>query len=175
MGEGQYHQRTSIIFRPGISDDEVEALMEPTPFARGSSREVYRVKENADCVVKKAISARPTSNMIEWFVWLGSADHPPLANVLGRCFALSESGRYLVMERLDDIDKGDYSVIPDVPLWLNDLKPDAFGKRHGTIKVRDYGVLKYDKLLKRKLGRPPAFAMNARTALFLDNLGGAKK
>ena len=158
-----------------MSDHDVEGLIEATPFAKGSSREVYRVKEHADRVVKKAISGRPTSNMIEWFVWLGSADHPLLANVLGHCFALSESGRYLVMQRLDDIDQKDYPKIPDVPVWLNDLKPSAFGKRDGIIKVRDYGVLNYDRLLNQTLGAPPAFAMNARTSEWLNNLGGIKK
>jgi hypothetical protein len=49
-------------------------------------------------------------------------------DAFGRVHAISTSGRYLMMERLDDIAKDDYPDSPDVPNWFNDNLPKNFGK-----------------------------------------------
>lgn len=153
-----------MIYERGMSDADIEAMIEAEPFASGTARVAYRLKNDSDAIVKKSIRPRHFSNIIEWAIWLGAENHPELAAILGRCHCLSVSGQYLVMERLDDISKEDYTLVPDVPVWFNDRKPSAFGKRDGVIKIRDYGLVSFDDLLNRDLVRPPAFAVNAQMA-----------
>ena len=155
------------MYRPNMSDAVIEAMIEAEPFGMGSARHVYAITGDPDHVVKKSVQSRPSSNMLEWTIWLGARNQPELAKVLGRCECLSDTGRYLIMERLDDISPADYANVPDVPAWFNDRKPSAFGKRDGPIKIRDYGLVMYDDLLNAILVRPPAFALSARTDALL--------
>ncbi|ABQ66560.1 hypothetical protein Swit_0189 [Rhizorhabdus wittichii RW1] len=151
-------------YRAVMSDQDFEALIDAAPFATGSARVAYEVPSDADVVVKKSKGAFAAANLIEWFVWRSAETQNALQAVLGRCLAISESGAYLMMERLDDITKDDYADVPDVPTWFNDPKPNAFGKRNGAIKIRDYGLGRMERLVVPDLTFPPAFAVNARTA-----------
>lgn len=161
-----------MIYEPIMPDAAIEAMIEAESFASGTARIVFRLKNDPNVIVKKSIGPRHYSNFVEWTIWLGAVNHPELAPILGRCHCLSTSGQYLIMERLDDINKNDYVMIPDVPVWFNDRKPDAFGKRDGVIKIRDYGMVSFDDLLNRDLVRPPAFAVNAQMAVRLQGLAG---
>ena len=79
------------------------------------------------------------SNWTEWNLWNQVAE-THLTNVMGRCFAISESGQYLVMERLDDLKPNDKENPVSCPSWVTDRKPSAFGlSANGQIKLRDYG------------------------------------
>jgi hypothetical protein len=151
-----------------MSDTDIEMLIEAEPFAKGTARHAYRMKSDPNAIVKKSIQPRNYSNFLEWTIWLGSEPHPQLENVLGRCHCLSVTGKYLIMERLDDIEKADYRLIRDVPAWCNDTKPSAFGKRDGVIKIRDYGMVHFSDLLNLSLVKPPAFALSARTQAVID-------
>lgn len=86
-----------------------------------------------------------------------------MIELLGTCFSISETGRYLIMECLTDINPDQYADVPEVPVWFDDPKPTAFGTDGNRIKIRDYGLVKLDQLLSSKTTFPPAFAMEART------------
>ena len=154
----------SLQYPPVMSDTAFQQIVAAQPFGSGTARIAYDVPSDGDVVVKKAIQAFPASNILEWTIWRSAAGNAALSKVLGACLAISESAQFLMMERLDDITKEDYADIPDVPVWFNDPKPIAFGKRHGVIKIRDYGLVRMDQLLVGELTFPPAFAMSARTA-----------
>lgn len=152
-----------------MSETDIEALIEPDPFERGTTRHAYRMKGDPNAIVKRSIRPRHYSNFLEWTIWLGSESHPQLEAVLGRCHCLSVTGEYLIMERLDDIGVEDYHLISDVPAWFNDKKPSAFGKRNGLVKIRDYGMVNFPDLLNRALVQPPAFALIAKTQGKIDS------
>jgi hypothetical protein len=110
-------------------------------FAHGSTREVYDAIGKPDVVIKKTIARTPVTNWREYLVW-EAARLGRWRNVLGEITAISESGSYLMMERLVDLTDADKAKPPDIPYWLNDLKPKNFGKTaSGLIKARDYGVV----------------------------------
>ena len=156
-----------MIYQKTMLDAEIDAMIEEEPIGHGTARVAYCLKNDPNSIVKKSVGSRHYSNILEWSIWLAAADHPELRSILGQCHCLSESGKYLVMERLDDINAEDYKLIPDVPVWFNDRKPSAFGKSGGVIKIRDYGMITYGEFLNRQLTKPPAFAVEARMkALF---------
>jgi hypothetical protein len=128
-------------------DSNVEQLIQHPPFARGTSREAFAVQTDPAVIVKRQIIRFPGANIIEWILW-NAVKKTPLAGVFAECLAISETGQYLIMERLDDLTKSDWINVPNVPGWLNDKKPSAFGKNsNGDIKVRDYAVVDLDQAL----------------------------
>ncbi len=150
-------------YLPLMTDQQFIQLLDHSAFGKGAARHAFRVPTDPDVVVKKTVRPHPGSNMTEWLIWqAAAAAQNNLREVLGRCISISESGTYLMMERLDDLNPSDYADIPDVPTWFNDPKPDAFGKRNGVIKIRDYGLVHLDKLVSEATTHPPAFAVNAR-------------
>ncbi len=159
-------------YETNMADADIEQLIESEPFATGTSRYAYNLKTDPDAVVKKSVLPRHLCNVLEWIIWRGAEKHDNLARVLGRCHCLSNTGQYLIMERLDDIVQDDHQMVPDLPEWCNDLKPSSFGKRGGLIKVRDYGSVDFEVLLNRTLVHPPAFAVNARVSARLKGAKG---
>lgn len=110
----------------------------------GSSRTVFVYVDDPQFVVKQSIVAPPTDNLIEWSVW-AYVRQTSLRKIFGNIVAVSTTGRYLIMERLETITLNDYGATPDVPTWLADVKPAAFGKSTaGVIKVMDYGSVKFE-------------------------------
>ena len=70
----------------------------------GGSREVFEVLDNADAVIKKMKQTYPGANVIELIIWnavRGGKCH----EAFGEVSAISETGRYLMMERLDDLSE----------------------------------------------------------------------
>lgn len=129
---------------------------------RGTSRDVYAVVDNDDVVVKESTLAFHYSNFVEWTVWhavvkagediMGNVPNSELKDLFAQCYAISESGRFLMMERLTGLTSEDRMppghVLPD---WLNDKKPSAFGKaRGGTVKIMDYGLVDFYSVLNPK-------------------------
>lgn len=146
-----------------MSDAEFEEIFDPAHFAKGKSRTAHFVPNDESVIVKRSISIFPGANFMEWFIWnAAAASSADSRNLLGECFSISETGRYILMERLDDINPADYPNIPKVPVWFDDPKPCAFGKSGDHIKIRDYGLVDSSKLLSTELDFPPAFAMEAR-------------
>ena len=83
-----------------------------------------------------------TSNRTEWFIWNEIENEPGVAATLGRCDAMSTSGRFLIMERLDDLTTPEERTLRRYPDWTTDHKTNAFGvNAKGEVKVRDYGMV----------------------------------
>jgi hypothetical protein len=96
----------------------------------------------------------PGANIKEFSVW-GSIRRGPYKDASGEVVAISESGKYLVMEKLVNIDQSEHHATPSLPDWVDDLKPINFGKTDaGRIKTRDYGLADVSPALnKAKTGR----------------------
>jgi hypothetical protein len=104
----------------------------------GGARRVYTVRNNPTVVIKQVHLPCTAPNFLEWFVWNWMKD-TDLHDYFGECRGISESGRYLMMERLDNIKDADYSATPTVPEWVRDVWYRSFGKNAaGAIKLRDY-------------------------------------
>jgi len=142
-----------------MSDAEFERLIDPNPFAMGTSRQTHNVIADRLVVVKKikdGYGGPNFPNYIEWFIW-SSVSETDLADVFGRCFAISTTGRYLMMERLDDISTADVPLTPLLPDWVKDIKGlTVFGKnQQGVVKVRDYALVKIGDALAQAPRRRP--------------------
>jgi hypothetical protein len=137
---------------PTLMDDETcrGLIMEPQ-IGRGGARVTFGVKDDPSVVIKKVHLPFVGANVIEWIIWAAVKD-TPLGMLFGECRSISETGRYLIMERLEDISESDYSSTPTMPNWLNDLKPSNFGKSaSGAIKLRDYATIQIGKQLAAAL------------------------
>lgn len=104
----------------------------------GTSRKVYEIPGHPEAVIKVGLN----SNFANWaefvvFATVGDEEEP----FLGTIQAISQSGKYLIMERLRDLTPDEH--LPDVPPWLTDIKRSSFGVSPlGTTKVRDYANIK---------------------------------
>jgi hypothetical protein len=128
---------------PVLPDALIEARLGDR-IAAGSFRTAYAFSDDANYVVKCANGAQAGDNQIEWQVWR-AVRKTALADSFGRIVAISESGRMLIMEKLDSITPADYALTPSTPAWLADVRPDSFGRSaSGVIKLRDFGSLKFD-------------------------------
>jgi hypothetical protein len=129
-----------------MPDEQLEALIENEPFAGGGGRAVYRVPTNQNVIIKKT-RGNFLFNYLEWLIW-NAIKSSWLASIFGECKTISPSGRFLMMEKLDDLADSDREHTPEVPDWLTDRKPCNFGKdAAGKIKVRDYGSIDLTDLL----------------------------
>jgi hypothetical protein len=119
---------------PHAPDQQFEALIqaEQEPLGTGSSREVFSLPGRADAIMKVSINSN-AANWAEFTVYHALNDQ----SLFGRIVSISESGKYLIMECLDDVPGT--GQLPGVPEWFTDRKRENFGiDADGTIKVRDY-------------------------------------
>jgi hypothetical protein len=108
----------------------------------GGARRVFAVDNDGTRVIKEVHLPFVGGNLVEWFIWCGIQD-TTLRDCFGECHAISESGRYLFMERLDDIGPADYPDTPAIPEWVGDVRPRCFGRNAaGKIKLRDYNSVR---------------------------------
>lgn len=131
----------------------------------GQTRKVYGVAGHDDLVIKESKVAFPDANFTEWTVWhalvkmqediLGNVPNAELQLLFAQCFAISETGRYLMMERLAKLTAEEQQPAGHkLPLWLNDKKKSAFGKAQGgQIKVMDYGIVNFYSVLNPENSR----------------------
>ena len=132
---------------PVMSDAECQALISAPELGRGGARTVYPVDDDGCAVIKKINVPFVGANVMEWHIWCAIRD-TDLAPSFGQCKAISESGRFLVMERLDDISESDRSDTPAMPQWVGDVWWNNFGKNHqGQIKMRDYANVALGEVL----------------------------
>lgn len=139
-----------------MPDAEIERHIDrDSGYVEGTTRRVFGVNGDPETIIKEA-KVFHLANMIEWIVWyslvkmgediVGNTTNTSLINSFGRCWAISTSGKYLVMERLYDLSPDD--KVPNTPVWLNDRKRSAFGRdRNGNVKVRDYGMVEFYSVL----------------------------
>lgn len=124
-----------------ILDDSVFAPLMGAPVGTGSTRVALAYQDHPDLVIKVGFRHAQSGNWTEWNLWHQIKDQVTLAPLFGECFAMSANGRFLVMERLDDLtnDKATKRLCPP---WVTDRKRSAFGiNQKGEIKLRDYGQL----------------------------------
>ena len=141
-------------------DTYFENLLDGEAIAEGTTRRVYAVKGRGDVVIKKTKTPWPGTNIIEWTVWnalqqmgediLGNNPNLDLKNLFATCLEISETGRFLMMERLTALDQSDRVEMAKFPDWLNDKKPNAFGKVGDKIKVMDYAGVDFYAVLNPK-------------------------
>jgi hypothetical protein len=144
------------------SDDELERLVNRNnKLGEGGARCVYAVLDRPHLVITESKGLFHSSNFVEWTVWcalkkmaddiMGNERNLELQNLFASCFAISHSARFLVMERLGELDNADVLVPSKYPDWLNDKKRSAFGKtEEGQIKVLDYGSVDFYRALNPK-------------------------
>ena len=123
---------------PNAADSQFSRLRGDSIGQPGTSREVYSIRDAPDVVLKVS---RLESNVVNWreiVAWHMYGEE-------GQCGTLhswSRSGKYLVMERLDDIDLDAFRAFR-WPEWVTDRKPSNLGRSSaGVVKVRDYAWMK---------------------------------
>ena len=132
---------------PLMSDAECQALISAPELGKGGARTVYPVDGDPEAVIKKINLQFVGANVMEWHIW-SAIRNTELAPSFGQCKAISESGRFLVMERLDDISESDRPKTPSMPEWVGDVWWKSFGQDHqGKIKIRDYANVDLGELL----------------------------
>lgn len=136
-----------------VPEAEIEANIGSLLSDRGSSRKVYLFKGNDDWVIKEGRSPPFAANQKEWQIWREIVG-TEMADIFAECHAISTTGKYLVMERLNP-DLGNKER-PDTPVWLTDRKASCLGvSSKGTVKVLDYGQSNDFKDLRSKAPLQP--------------------
>lgn len=129
---------------PRESDDAIFEQLCGSQFAAGMHRTVHPVIGHPELVMKVARDGH-FANWCEYLVGSSLEEHSPEYKV-GRVASISATGKYLMMERLNDLNCSLAGVT--IPQWLNDRKPSAFGMdNQGQIKLRDYGMINLGKWL----------------------------
>jgi len=111
-------------------------------FNKGMHRIAHHVKGFPDLVMKVSRD----STFANWCEYLVSNSlqgrSEPVAGLVGKVRSISETGKYLIMERLDDVSRSLSGI--QYPVWLNDgFKRSAYGMTtSGDVKIRDYGDLR---------------------------------
>lgn len=121
------------------SDDAIFEKLLGAQFSSGEHRTVHEVVGHPELVMKVA----RYSHFANWCEYLISSSLETYETKfhIGRVSSISASGRFLLMERLNDFDHSLTGVA--IPGWLNDVKNSNFGiSSDGVIKIRDYGMLK---------------------------------
>jgi hypothetical protein len=114
----------------------------------GGARAVFENTEDSGTVIKK-VNGFPGPNFVEHFMW-AQIRRTPHAKYFGRISAISESGKYLMMERLDSLDANEVDKTPTIPDFVRDVWVNNFGKnRNSEIKIRDYANINLGEALSR--------------------------
>jgi len=127
----------------------------------GTGRRVYAVENCKSAVIKESKGPFHYSNFVEWIVWtalhemgeeiMGNEKNEDLKHRFAACLSISHSARFLMMERLEELDVTDTIPMQTFPMWLNDKKSNAFGKTaEGQVKVMDYGMINFYQVLNPK-------------------------
>jgi hypothetical protein len=104
----------------------------------GGARHGYECVSDPTSVIKEVHLEFPGANFVEHFVW-NHVSKTALSSSFGEVRAISKTGRYILMERLDNLDVADRKNSPAIPDWVTDVWPNNFGKNAaGEIKIRDY-------------------------------------
>ncbi|QYJ98237.1 hypothetical protein K0J45_03060 [Shewanella alkalitolerans] len=113
------------------------------PIGKGTSREVFSVK-GKNYVVKKALKESDTT--CNWREVTSYLNYVEDRYRLAQIHSWSESGMYLVMEKIE-VDSVATSSF-DYPAWVTDRKPTNIGRAYDkTIKLCDYASIKSPDLV----------------------------
>ncbi|MBP7338635.1 hypothetical protein [Niveispirillum sp.] len=127
-----------------VEEENVEAVL-GAKIEEGSARIVYAYDGENSLVIKKGKYPPYISNFTEWIIWSQIAETERAA-IFGACYALSRTGLYLIMERLDSLQDTDAMI--GAPVWTTDSKRSAQGRNAANIiKIRDYGTVALSRVL----------------------------
>lgn len=133
-----------------------------TPLGIGGSRAVYADSQDDAWVIKVMLRSYCGPNFSEWLIWqtlkampgcMGiSATKQNYFRLFAECFHISETGKFLVMERMWPLGKSDQQSLANfqnqLPIWVTDRRTKNFGKdSNGVIKVTDYAQIKLEQVL----------------------------
>jgi len=139
------------VYQMLMTEREIDDLIDREPFGHGVGRAAFAVPSDPSVIVKKQKGRYPGANIIEWELW-HALKETELRNLFGECFAISETGKYLIMERLEDLTNPGWDKMIQVPFWFADRKCSAFGKAaNGAIKIRDYASVVLERTLDSRL------------------------
>ncbi|MFT4075203.1 MAG: hypothetical protein QM647_06685 [Asticcacaulis sp.] len=132
-----------------FSDDDLHPFI-GEQVGIGVNRTVYRHNGRDDVVIKVQNRLPCRANFTEWLLWNQMHGQPALRALFARVWGLSDSGRYLVMERLLSLDE---RPLPPFPAFVIDRKRENYGLSvDGLIKCLDYGDISLsDTLVKADL------------------------
>jgi hypothetical protein len=157
-----------MILPPEAPDCEFQALC-GEEFQRGQHRIVHHVKNHPNFVMK--VDSHTTfANWNEYLVSSALSGRPEkVAQLMGSVDSISATGKYLIMERLEDINRPLSGI--RYPVWLNDgFKRSAYGVTSlGAVKVRDFGTLKLADVLARHIPYPDQSPPERIVPLGLDS------
>lgn len=152
-----------MTYKPLLLDADMQALIAAPPLGRGGARIAHPVTGDPNVVIKEVHLEFPGANFLEWNVW-NAVKETALKDTFGECFSISMTGRYMIMERLDDLVPADYPNSPTAPSWVDDIMPKNFGKNQaGVIKLRDYAMLCLEKVLNTPGGPSDRAAWQLQT------------
>ncbi|KVC86943.1 hypothetical protein [Burkholderia ubonensis] len=128
-----------MIPEPNTADEDFEALLGQCgkPIGSGGTREAYAIPSHNDKVLKVCKVPGYATNWTEIVVYLHVKDK----SFFGCIHSWSRSGKFIVMERLDDIGVEEISGL-EAPNWWTDRKRSNVGRSiSGELKLRDYAAL----------------------------------
>jgi hypothetical protein len=129
---------------PLMSDRDILPMI-GAELGRGVSRTVYLHNGHDDVVIKAHNRLPCRANHTEWLLYNQMRSVPPLRTLFARVWGLSDSGCYLVMERLEPLDERN---LPAFPAFLIDRKRENFGlSAEGQVKCLDYGDIDLSSVL----------------------------
>lgn len=123
-------------------DEHFEALLPQCggPIGSGTTRDAYAIPSHDDKVLKVCKVPGYVTNWTEVVVYVQVKDK----SFFGCIHSWSRSGKFVVMERLDDIGPGEISGL-EVPDWWSDRQRRNVGRSlSGELKLRDYASLNID-------------------------------
>jgi hypothetical protein len=150
---------------PAFHSDDADfaALIEvdATPIGKGTSRTVFEIPGHLDKVLKIANNDSNAANWVEATIYAHLSDK----SKFGEVCSISRSGKFLVMERLDDLP-ADGAAGFQFPDWWTDRKRESFGcsRSTGALKIRDYALV---NLSLGVLSPMPSAEANAEMAKWL--------
>lgn len=122
-----------------LDDAAFQALLGKQIGNHGSARDVFEHLKDDGLVIKVSKLSSHFANWTEWMLWLQIRDEAAIKSLFGECVAVSASGKYLIMERLDDPVETLPKDARTYSSWLTDIKASAFGvNAAGAFKLRDY-------------------------------------
>ncbi|HHX8497307.1 hypothetical protein [Vibrio diabolicus] len=124
-----------------MSPDEDYIKIKGNLINNGSSRDVYEVLNHSEYVLKYNEKAGANRNEEKYYSDAKQLNLSDVIDRIGTISSISKSGKYLIMERLDDLVNfnGEY----EYPDEIQDVKKSSFGQNSaGEVKLRDYALQK---------------------------------
>ncbi|CAL4868120.1 hypothetical protein MMA231_02394 [Asticcacaulis sp. MM231] len=121
-----------------MTDEQVLPLLGRI-IGRGVNRTVYDWIGRDDVVIKVQNRLPCRANYTEWLLYNQMRGAPALKTLFARVWALSDTGHYLVMERLAPLPED--ALLPPFPTFLTDRKRENFGLSPAGVKCLDYSEI----------------------------------